>query len=119
MNEIPNPYRRNMSIVSIVLFAIVFSITIGGLSGCKHPHTSIQATTTTPIAKDVIGLTEAELRTKYPDISELSVSFSILVSKHLHPYHPPATNKLLRFGREYLVAELKDGRVIALHQVSG
>jgi hypothetical protein len=118
MNEIPNPNRRHISILSTTLLASVFATAIGGLSGCSQPI-AIQATIKAPPARDVIGLTEAELRAKYPEVAELSVSFSILASKHLHPYHPPATNKLLRFGREYLVAELKDGRVIALHQVSG
>jgi hypothetical protein len=57
------------------------------------------------------------LRAKYPEVTELDVSLRNLVSKNLHPYHPQG--KLLRFGRDYLVAELKDGRVIALHRVSG
>jgi hypothetical protein len=73
----------------------------------------------TPSATEVIGLTEAELRAKYPEVAELDASFRNLVSKNLHPYHPPATHKLLRFGKDYLVAELKDGKVIALHRVSG
>jgi len=78
-----------------------------------------EATPVEPEDKDVIGLTEAELRAKYPQVTELDNSFSLLVSKSLHPYHPPATNKLLRFGNTYLVAELKDGKVIALHRVRG
>jgi hypothetical protein len=73
----------------------------------------------TPATKDVIGLTEAELRAKYPEITGRDSSFALLVSKNLHPYHPPATNKLLRFGDNYLVLELKNGRVIALHRISG
>ncbi|MGV3756852.1 MAG: OmpA family protein [Verrucomicrobiota bacterium] len=83
------------------------------------PKPNEEAKALAPDAKDVIGLTEAELRAQYPQMAELDNSFSLLVSKNLHPYHPPATNKLLRFGNTYLVAELKDGKVIALHRISG
>jgi hypothetical protein len=68
---------------------------------------------------EVAGLSEAELRAKYTDVKEIDNSFSILVSKNLHPYHPPEGTKFLRFGKEYLVAELRNGRVVALHRVSG
>jgi hypothetical protein len=100
------------SLVSIVV--LLLAIAVSGLTGCKNSESIARLT-----QKDVIGLTEAELRTKYPQVAELDKSFDLLVSKHLHPYHPPKTNKLLRFGRDYLVVELKDGRVIALHTVSG
>jgi hypothetical protein len=68
---------------------------------------------------DVAGLSEIELKAKYPDVKEVDSSFRILVSKNLHPYHAPEGTKFLRFGKEYLVAELKDDKVIALHRVSG
>ena len=98
----------------------LFTICIAGLAGCdRHTASTHDVRVAAPDAKDVIGLTEAELRAKYPEVTEMDGSFANLVSKNLHPYHPPPTNKLLRFGRDYLVAELKDGRVIALHRVSG
>ncbi len=68
---------------------------------------------------ELIGLTEAELRTKHPEVVELDNSFRQLVSKNLHPYRPPPAHKFFRFGSSYRVAELKDGRVIAVHRVSG
>ena len=68
---------------------------------------------------DIAGLSETELQAKYPDVIEVDASFNNLVSKNLHPYNPPNGTKFLRFGKEYLVAELRDGRVIALHRVSG
>jgi hypothetical protein len=102
-----------------LLVCLLLAPSIGGLAGCDRPSATSNTEIATPIAKDFIGLTEAELRAKYPEVTDLTHSFSILVSKYLYPYHPPATNKLLRFGRDYLVVELKDGRVIALHHVSG
>jgi hypothetical protein len=115
MNEIKIPHVQNSPIVSMLSFALVLAISAGGFTGCKHSSTWTNSLTD----KDVIGLPEAELRAKYPSVAELEGSFDLLVSKHLHPYHPATTNKLLRFGREYLVAELKNGKVIALHRVSG
>jgi hypothetical protein len=118
MNQYKTSDRRsNNSIISMLSIALILTISIE-LTGCKKLSTPTQETRTIAI-KDVVGLTEAQLRAKYPELKEIERSFSILVSKNLHPYHPPATNKLLRFGREYLVVELKDGRVIALHRVSG
>lgn len=67
----------------------------------------------------LIGLTEAELRAKHPEVVELDGSFSLLVSKNLHPYQPPPTHRFLRIGSSYRVAELKDGKVIAVHRVRG
>jgi len=68
---------------------------------------------------DVAGLSESELQAKYPNVKEVDDSFSNLVSKNLHPYHPPEGTRYLRFGEEYLVAELRNGKVIALHRVGG
>jgi hypothetical protein len=120
MNESHTNLHRNSRVISFLSAWLLFATSIGGLTSCHTLRASTHnATIATPVAKDVIGLTEAELRAKYPEVTELEGSFSILVSKSLHPYHPPATNKLLRFGRDYLVAELQDGRVIALHRVSG
>ena len=100
-------------------FAVLIGAALAGVTGCNKPKAAQVAKTTLPTATDVVGLTEAELRAKYPEVAELDKSFDLLVSKNLHPYHAQATNKFLRFGRAYLVAELKDGKVIALHRVSG
>ena len=116
MNESQTSFRRTQ----LIVFALLVGTAIGGLTGCNKPSASTRdAATAIPTATEVIGLTEADLRAKYPEMAALDRSFDLLVSKNLHPYHPPATNKLLRFGRAYLVAELKDGRVIALHHISG
>jgi hypothetical protein len=120
MKESHTNSRHHAPAASLLSVWLLLATSIAGLSGCDRTGASTHnATTVAPTAKDVVGLTEAELRAKYPEITELDAGFSNLVSKNLHPYHPPATNKLLRFGRDYLVAELKDGRVIALHRVSG
>jgi hypothetical protein len=120
MNESRTYFYRNEPFTSLVVLVLLLGTAICGFSGCNKPNASTRdATTVAPTAKDVIGLTEAELRAKYPEVTELDRSFDLLVSKNLHPYHPPATIKLLRFGRDYLVAELKDGKVIVLHRVSG
>jgi hypothetical protein len=122
MNETSTKPRSSACIILSFSAWLLLAISIGGLTSCDRLNASTHnamAATPTPIAKDVIGLTEAELRAKYPDVTELDRSFDLLVSKNLHPYKLPATNKLLRFGRNYLVAELKNGRVIALHRVHG
>ena len=72
-----------------------------------------------PTAYDVIGMTEAELYDKYPETVIPDGSFLLLISKNLHPYHLPSDHVFLQFGDTYTVFELKDGKVIALHQVSG
>lgn len=100
------------------LLSVCLVASTAGLTGCDRPGASTHnPAIVAPTAKDVVGLTEAELRAKYPEVTELDASFDNLVSKNLYPYRPQG--KLLRFGRDYLVAELKDGRVIALHRVSG
>ena len=103
--------KRNVTLRSVLFVAIQMV----ALVGCRKTDSDAPV----PAPRDVVGLTEAELRARYPEVTELDNSFSLLVSKNLHPYHPPATNKVLRFGKLYLVAELKDGKVIALHRVSG
>jgi len=72
-----------------------------------------------PTKDSVIGLTEAELYKIHPEVIVPTRSFLILVSKNLHPYHAPSDHVFLRYGQEYLVFELKDGKVIAIHRVSG
>jgi hypothetical protein len=120
MNENHTNSCRSGCAISFLSTWLLLATSIGGFTSCDRQRASTyNATAATPVAEDIIGLTEAELRAKYPEVTELDRSFNLLVSKNLHPYHPPATNKLLRFGRDYLVAELKDGRVIALHRVSG
>lgn len=115
-----NQNRNYFSQGKLIVFALLVGTAIGGLTGCDKPSASARgAATAPPTAADVIGLTEAELRAKYPKMAEPDRSFDLLVSKNLHPYRLPATNKLLRFGRAYLVAELKDGRVIRLHHIRG
>ncbi len=112
--------RQRTSPRHALKFAILIATAIGSLTGCNKPSAStLNAAAATLTASDVIGLTEAELRAKYPEMADLDRSFDLLVSKNLHPYRVPPTNKLLQFGRAYVVAELKDGRVIALHHVSG
>jgi hypothetical protein len=118
MNESRIYDRQNQPVVLLVL--LLFAFVIGSITGCTNLRTPTrEAILAATNSKDVVGLTEAELRTKYPEMAEIEGSFSIIVSKSLHPYQLPATNKLLRLGREYLVVELKNGRVIALYPVSG
>jgi hypothetical protein len=117
MNESQVNSHRSSSIILLVLGLFLLATSVGGLTGCDNSNVSTPRTA--PTAKDVIGLTEAELRAKYPEVTELDRSFDLLSSKNLHPYHSLATNKLLRFGQDYLVAELRGGRVIALHHVGG
>jgi hypothetical protein len=120
MNEAKSPHPTVNLAVSA--FSVLFLLTacIAGLTSCNRPNASTRGSwVATPEAKDVIGLTEAELHAKYPEVNEIDGNFYNLVLKNLHPYHPPSTNKFLRFGRYYLVAELKDGGVIALHRVRG
>lgn len=69
--------------------------------------------------EDAVGLTETELYEKFPETRVPTSSFLNLVSKNMHPYHAPKTNKFLRLGSQYLVFELKCGKVIAVHKVSG
>lgn len=86
------------------------------LSACSSVNTRL------PIPSniaDVAGLSEAELQVKYPNVKEVDDSFSNLISKTLYPYHPPEGTRFLRFGEEYLVAELRNGKVVALHRVGG
>jgi hypothetical protein len=88
--------------------------------GCRGRKTSYSTDHVPwPTDRDVIGLTEAELRAKYPETTEVDWGFSINVSKTLYPYSPPRNNQLLRIGKTYLVVELKDGKVIALHRIKG
>jgi hypothetical protein len=117
MHESQANSHRSSSIILLVLGWFLLATSVGGLTGCDNSNMSTPRTA--PAAKDVIGLTEAELRAKYPEVTELNRSFDLLASKNLHPYHPLATNKLLRFGQDYLIAELRGGRVIALHHVGG
>jgi len=121
MNKNTTRCRCNYRVVPLI--ALALAAAIAGPTGCKDPTApsahNRATTTTAPAAKDVVGLSEAELRAKYPQVTALDRSFELLVSKSLRPYRVPAEHKLLRFGRDYLVAELKDGRVIALHPVSG
>jgi hypothetical protein len=113
-------YRPKNPIILLVCYSVIAMIALGGFTGCQLLHTPTRQETLSALtSQDVVGLTEAELYSKYPETAELAESFSILVSKSLHPYDPPKTNKLLRIGREYLVVEMKDGKVIALHVVSG
>jgi hypothetical protein len=97
--------------VALVLLAALAYVTM-----CPRHFSSVQ---TPPSVSQVIGLSETELRTRFPQLTELDNSFDLLVSKNLHPYHPPPGHKLLRFGSDYVVVELKDGKVIALHRVGG
>ncbi len=68
---------------------------------------------------ELIGISESELRIKYPEVRELSNSFKLLLSKNLFPYQPPETHKFLRLGNQYIVFELKDDVIIKVHKVSG
>ena len=72
-----------------------------------------------PTEEDVIGLSEKELYKIHPEVNIPSSSFLNLVSKNLHPYHAPRDHVFLRCGKKYLVFELKNGKVIAMHKVSG
>ena len=66
------------------------------------------------------GLSELEIKQKWgKSLNPLDRSFDLLVSKNLHPYSPPETNKLLRWGESYIVLEFKEERCIAVHHVSG
>ncbi|WP_152032780.1 hypothetical protein [Ereboglobus luteus] len=109
--------------VKILLFSLFVAsgFCCGVFLGCKPAtkHAPSDAASIIKAENEIIGLTEEALRRRFPDITEVSGSFSILVSKNLHPYQVPKNNKLLQFGTLYLVAELKDGRVIAIHKVSG
>lgn len=116
MNDSQVPSSCGSLAASLLTAGCLLAACIPGLTGCNRQAVSPVAALE---AREVIGLTEAELRAKYPEVAEIDGGFATLVSKNLHPYNPPPTNKLLRFGSEYLVAELKDGRVIALHRVSG
>jgi hypothetical protein len=106
MSRSNNPFRFSLF--------LTLAFVLGATAGCKKSATKL--ITPLPTATEVVGLTEANLRLKYPEVTQ---SFGLLVSKHLHPYHPPLTHKLLRFGQAYLVAEIKGGTVIALHRVEG
>jgi len=66
------------------------------------------------------GLSESEIKRRWgKPLNPLDRSFDLLVSKNLHPYSPPETNKLLRWGDSYIVLEFKEERCIAVHHVSG
>jgi hypothetical protein len=67
----------------------------------------------------VLGKSEAELKKMFGRVDPVEGSFSLLVSKNLHPYRPPDTHRLLRLGDTYIVFELKDDKVIKVHRVSG
>lgn len=82
------------------------------LIGCSHDNSP-------PTKKNVIGLTQSELYEKYPETKTPTGSFSLLISKNLHPYNPPIDHVFLQYGDEYIVFELNEGKVIALHRVSG
>jgi hypothetical protein len=86
------------------------------LSSCSSANTPSSIPSNLAV---VAGLSETELQAKYPDVKKVDGSFSILVSKNLHPYNPPNGTKFLRFGKEFLVAELRNGKVTALHRVNG
>ncbi|MCP4323317.1 MAG: hypothetical protein GY787_16010 [Alteromonadales bacterium] len=72
-----------------------------------------------PSEEALIGLSENELYKIHPEVNVPSRSFLNLVSKNLHPYNAPRDHVFLRFGQEYLVFELKNGKVIAMHRVRG
>jgi len=73
----------------------------------------------TTLEKDVIGLSNAELVLKYPEVKVPSNSFALLISKMLYPLRIPKEHVLLRYGSKYIVFELKNDVVIAVHRVSG
>ena len=72
-----------------------------------------------PMKETVMGLSEKELYEMYPEVNIPSNSFLNLVSKNLHPYHAPIENVFLRYGENYIVFELSNGKVITMHRVSG
>ena len=67
----------------------------------------------------VIGKSEQDLKEMFGRVNPVDGSFSILVSKNLHPYHPPDSHRLLRLDDTYTVFELKENKVIKVHRVSG
>ena len=71
------------------------------------------------LEEDVIGLSNTELILKYPEVKAPSNSFALLISKMLHPLRIPREHALLRYGKKYIVFELKNDVVIAVHRVSG
>jgi hypothetical protein len=73
MNESKISYRRNNPVSSLVSIALSIAIAVSGLTGCKN-HIESTARLT---ANDVIGLTEAELRIKYPESPERSISVAV------------------------------------------
>lgn len=105
--------RNKWNVVVSVSTLLVFLILWGWIRKHAIP------TFTYPSAKDVVGLTETDLHAKYPEFVKPDQSFDLLASKSLYPYKVPRSHVLLRFGKTYLVVEIKDGQVIALHQISG
>lgn len=85
-------------------------------ASCGDPEPEIEPIT----IKDAYGLTPTQISEYWKTpVNEMDRSFDLLVSKNLHPYQPPSENKLLRFGDSYLILEFADGRLIAIHHVSG
>lgn len=70
--------------------------------------------------KEAYGRSAEEIseRWKTP-VVPMDSSFDLLVSKNLHPYTLPPSHELLRFGSAYLVLEFAEGKLIAIHKVSG
>jgi len=66
-----------------------------------------------------VGITMTGLRTQLPSVRSVSNSFLLLVSKGLAPYRIPPEHSFLRLGNAYVVFEIKDDRVLAVHRVSG
>lgn len=70
--------------------------------------------------KEAHGLTPNQISEYWKTpVREMDRSFDLLVSKNLHPYQPPPENTLLRFGDSYLILEFAEGKLVAIHNVSG
>lgn len=73
-----------------------------------------------PTIEEARGLTADEIAERWQTpLVRMDGSFELLVSKNLHPYQPPPEHELLRFGETYVVLEFAEGKLIAIHRVSG
>ena len=106
---------RLLAITLIVLNQLLLS------SGCSDHTESGGSSESEPITiKDAYGLTPRQIEDLWKrPLTEVEGSFSILVSKNLHPYVPPEGNRLMRYGDSYLVLEFSENRLVSIHPVSG
>ncbi|MDQ8192760.1 hypothetical protein [Roseibacillus persicicus] len=86
----------------------------------KKPTNSLGLEIEPITIKDAYGMSPDQVEKFWEtELTEVEGSFGNLVSKNLHPYQAPESNKLMRYGDSYLVLEFSDEGLVSIHLVSG